>query len=571
MKFPNRDNIDRWMFDYTEGNLSPEQETLLENYILNNPDLEVDLDAWQLATVSTENFIYTEKEKAFKKRRILPFIFGGAVAMLLLLFGIWTVMNQQNVTVNQNDSKTAKATSNTAKTNSEQKTASTIETGTIENNQIARSNEVNSFNSVNQTSNFNQNQNLQRTIQNLNSNQASLLTNSFDGSNLEANTLLVSSLENNEFANQSTSNRYDISEFSKLNYRSLNGYILDGYQVRDQELIEENVSEAEKDGISLRTPKLLNKIERVLSKDVALTNVPDHIYALPEKSDVDVLFSNIGATSKARFYSTTRARWLGNENQQKFSQQFSFDTYSRAAKSAFGLQANYDYFATGVIQNWSTALLFSPKISISRNITFEPAVRFIMGNKILDRNKITNNSATEFETGNVQTFNYDTSLAIGNKLWYRDLDLGFTINTSLFYIGFQANNILKHYDNIYTNTNSTVAMTAVPTYNIVAGTQYISRNEKFVLSPYVYVDMNRMNKTIYGGFSMKLAGFMIGGSYGSNQAMTGLIGLSAKKFSLFAQTTYAPSTILSSNALTHQLTLRFNSSTSRKARRYITL
>ncbi|NBR16133.1 MAG: type IX secretion system membrane protein PorP/SprF, partial [Crocinitomicaceae bacterium] len=79
------------------------------------------------------------------------------------------------------------------------------------------------------------------------------------------------------------------------------------------------------------------------------------------------------------------------------------------------------------------------------------------------------------------------------------------------------------------------------------------------------------NKTIYGGFSMKLAGFMIGGSYGSNDAMTGLIGLSAKKFSLFAQTTYAPSTILSSNALTHQLTLRFNSSTSRKARRYITL
>ncbi|NBR13327.1 MAG: hypothetical protein EBU01_01950, partial [Crocinitomicaceae bacterium] len=93
MKFPNRNNIDRWMFDYTEGNLSPEQETLLENYILNNPDLEVDLDAWQLATVSTEKLIYTEKEKAFKKRRMLPFIFGGVAAMLLLLFGIWSVIN----------------------------------------------------------------------------------------------------------------------------------------------------------------------------------------------------------------------------------------------------------------------------------------------------------------------------------------------------------------------------------------------------------------------------------------------------------------------------------------------
>jgi hypothetical protein len=28
---PNYDNIDRWLFDYTEGNLSSEQESLLEN------------------------------------------------------------------------------------------------------------------------------------------------------------------------------------------------------------------------------------------------------------------------------------------------------------------------------------------------------------------------------------------------------------------------------------------------------------------------------------------------------------------------------------------------------------
>jgi len=570
MKFPNRNNIDRWIFDYTEGNLSPEQETLLENYILNNPDLEVDLDAWQLATISTENLIYPEKEKAFKKRRMLPFIFGGVAAMLLLLFGIWNVINTQNTVSTKNVVTASKTNINSTETNSEQKSTSNTDNATFENPSVLEeSRNSNTFVSQNRTVNFNQNS--QFSVNQLNSNQTTLSTSSIENTNLPTNSILVPSTNNDNLENLSNLNRYDKSEFSRLNLRSLNSYILDGYQVRDQELIEENVSEAEKDGISMRTPKLLNKIERVLSKDVALTNVPDHVYALPEKSDVDVLFSNIGATSKARFYSTTRARWLGNENQQKFSQQFSFDTYSRGAKSAFGLQANYDYFATGVIQNWNTALLFSPKISISRNITFEPAVRFKMGNKILDRNKITNNSATEFETGNVQTFNFDSSAAIGRKLWYRDLDLGFTINTSLFYIGFQANNILKHYDNIYTNTNSTVAMTAMPTYNIVAGTQYISRNEKFVLSPYVYVDMNRINKTIYGGFSMKLAGFMIGGSYGSNDAMTGLIGLSAKKFSLFAQTTYAPSTILSSNALTHQLTLRFNSSTSRKARRYITL
>jgi hypothetical protein len=64
----------------------------------------------------------------------------------------------------------------------------------------------------------------------------------------------------------------------------------------------------------------------------------------PQLRKIILLFSNIGATSKSRFYSTSRARWFGNEIQQKLSQQFSFDTYSRSIKSAFGLQANYDYF-----------------------------------------------------------------------------------------------------------------------------------------------------------------------------------------------------------------------------------
>ena len=58
---PNRENIDRWLFDYTEGNLSADQEYMLENYLLNNPDLEVDLDAWQEAKLIPNNFSFFRK------------------------------------------------------------------------------------------------------------------------------------------------------------------------------------------------------------------------------------------------------------------------------------------------------------------------------------------------------------------------------------------------------------------------------------------------------------------------------------------------------------------------------
>jgi hypothetical protein len=224
-----------------------------------------------------------------------------------------------------------------------------------------------------------------------------------------------------------------------------------------------------------------------------------------------------------------------------------------------------------VIQNWDVALLFSPKIALSRNITLEPAMRFKMGNKLLDQSKLTNNSQVEFETGATQTFNFDENRAIGSRLLFRDLDAGLTINTSLFYIGFQSTNLLKHFDNIYSNADSTNNQRASGTTSLIAGTQYISRNEKFVFSPYVYAQFRETGNNLYVGFSTKLSKLMIGASYGNNQALTGLMGLSTNRFSLFAQTTMAQSTSLNAKELTHQLTLRFNSSTSRKARRYITL
>lgn len=568
MKFPSRENIDRWMFDYTEGNLSPEQETLMDNYILNNPDLEVDLDAWQMATVSTSGSVYSDKEKSYKKRRILPYFISAISVILVFSMLIWNYdkinSNQQNQIV-QSNSPASKAVKSSL---------GNVAIITNNNNEENLPNETNALaglNTTNQT--FNQtdlhlnsfNEQPALSIVSNHSNELLEIVHS-TGSNQVSSTVNFGS-NKNIFENSNF-----ILESESLKTKSLNSIILDGYQVRAQELISfENLESSDVQGNSIKSPKILSKIEKILSKDIAITNVPDHTYALPELSDVDVLFSNIGATSKARFYSVTRARWFGNEQQQKMSQQFSFDSYSRATKSAFGLQANYDYFGNGVIQNWDVALLFSPKIALSRNITLEPAMRFKMGNKLLDQSKLVNNSQVEFETGAIQTFDFDENRAIGSRLLYRDLDAGLTINTNLFYIGLQTTNLLRHDNNIYTNLDSSSNQRASATTSLIGGTQYISRNEKFVFSPYVYAQFRETKKNVFAGFSMKLSNFMIGASYGSNKALTGLIGLSTNRFSLFGQTTLAHSNSLNTDVLTHQLTLRFNSSTSRKARRYITL
>lgn len=58
LKTPNHENIDYWLFDWIEGNLSPEQEEQLQLFLLLNPEYEADAEAWKASKI---NFPVTEE------------------------------------------------------------------------------------------------------------------------------------------------------------------------------------------------------------------------------------------------------------------------------------------------------------------------------------------------------------------------------------------------------------------------------------------------------------------------------------------------------------------------------
>ena len=80
---PTHENIDRWLFDYTEGNLSAEQEQQLELFLMNHPDLEVDMDAWEMSKVDVAPMVFERTELLYKKRSYKPAL---ALLSLLILF-----------------------------------------------------------------------------------------------------------------------------------------------------------------------------------------------------------------------------------------------------------------------------------------------------------------------------------------------------------------------------------------------------------------------------------------------------------------------------------------------------
>ncbi|MDB4648987.1 type IX secretion system membrane protein PorP/SprF [Crocinitomicaceae bacterium] len=541
MTSPNFENIDLWLFDYTEGNLSVYQKELLEQYILNHPELEIDLDMWNMSKVSiSTDFVDTLELKKKRTSRFSYYATSFIGVLIILLISKSNDLNIYNNGLN--------------------KTRQVSYLQHVENNKISTKIFSNSASPK-----------LETPIKTSTSGASDILNNN--------KTKILSSTINKDPIN----NDFNATSALQLKSKTMDLALQRMPLQLTELLLQDNVSEAlnttshtksqkknlSLNGLRLKTKTLFNKIDRALSKSIAFSNYRDHFYIIPGVASNNVNLSTTGSVSQSRFISSSRARWLNSSN-EKLSQEFSFDTYLRSIRSGFGAQLNYDTYANGSIQDWNAAIVFSPKIALSRNISIEPAAKLKIGNKLLNSNQINNNSLSLYDQNNPQTFSFDSTQKIGRKLWYRDIDVGFTLNTKVFYLGFQAENILNHIENLYQNEQNNDNRIST-TYSALAGTQYMSRDKKVSFHPYVYLRTNTQTTAYYGGFSFDIDKIFVGASYGSSNQYSGSIGLSMDQFALIIQSTRAFQPILNETLYTHQLTLRINSPISKKTRRYITL
>lgn len=83
----NKNNIEKWLFDYHEGNLNQEEREALEKFVLLNPEYEAEMDAWSMAYVENEEFEYHNTESLYQKKRRIGWV-GWSSAAAILLSGI---------------------------------------------------------------------------------------------------------------------------------------------------------------------------------------------------------------------------------------------------------------------------------------------------------------------------------------------------------------------------------------------------------------------------------------------------------------------------------------------------
>ena len=550
-------NIDRWLFELVEGNLSPEQIAQLESFLVQHPELDVDKDMWELAKVDKQEYVYQHQQKFIKRRPVGIYMSFGFVSLAIVIslgflnfyssqpFG--AKLNTQVLTsVNKvGQFETINSLSQKAPPNN-QKQYDGIDHNIIS---ATRDNSPSFGNnlSFNNNTAFNSTSNLAANLKDVSNCEVDKTT-----LTIAENTFGLESLETEKVKEiPFVQIDKDFTLKSKVNNLSSKRFAQSDYKM----------------SFGAKLNKIGRSIQRMMDNPVALKNTKDPYYHVPGMQSMDVNFGSVGTLLATRVQTISRAQWLGEDNQQMMNQ-LSIDGYSYGMRGGLGFQLNQNYYGKGEIVNYNASLIYSPKFSIARNIVLEPSVRFKMGNKAINSGQIQAGAVVEYDRMNQQEFQIFGTEPMGKSLWYKDLGLGLMVNTKWFYIGIQQDNLLRHFDNIY-STDITNPRRVGKHFVATIGTDYESKKENLTVSPYFVYQQKEALSEGWLGFNLRYHWLTVGGAISSNLDPAASIGLKFSHFMIAYNADYTYSQYLDGKRLSHQLTLRFLTKPSRIGQRLL--
>ena len=86
MSNPSFSNIDLWLFELNEGNLTSTQVEQLQMFLLQHPELDVDKDVWENARIKSNEYVYTKKQGLIRGNPVFRVMDYTSVAVVLFAF-----------------------------------------------------------------------------------------------------------------------------------------------------------------------------------------------------------------------------------------------------------------------------------------------------------------------------------------------------------------------------------------------------------------------------------------------------------------------------------------------------
>lgn len=557
------ENFDRWMFDYLEGNLSVSEKTSFENFLEQNPNYELESEAWKGAFVSDEAVEYPNQSALIREKKgVVLYLWAAAFAGIIGIgtwFGFYATdhASYKELSANQIDlsSKRFKSFEGSVDNTTNSFTANDDELYVDAENITEGDANDNLIENIEETSNEEYIAYSTRDTE-----EGSVWGN---GENSSANSpdsdvMYVDVIAYTDAENQSTNEerRALIQEKNKLTKEDYGSkYLLNPIEIASDFNLKKK-SNVDHNSFSSQMNRIYKKIERSMGYPVGLVNLRDPELIVPENNLLAFNPGFTGGMLRQRFEVNYRNQWSGSvHNSQQLT--VSYDNYVHAMRGGFGVMVNAVDYRGGALSEYSLDLLYSPKIKLAKHVVFEPALKVSMGILANNQDKMELNETFQSTRGLILKSADSPELATRNQLWYKDYGLGFVLNTKWFYVGASADNLAGHYANVYA-FDSEEPIRTPKQITAVIGADYESVNKSMTISPFVSYRSFASSREVWGGLNYRLKRFMIGGAYSSNGDYTASIGLKMKKFRMVYHldktTFFAPNERVAS----HNIGIRFN-------------
>lgn len=412
-------NIEQWLFDYSEGNLNASQIRELNNFVQVHPEYQLDMDAWTNAKVSTTEaapYVYADQLLAisntgYAKRYLAAagiFLLLGSSALFLytstteseneiannhptvngltpsenqfLSFNEIASLSKNNYTPT-NNSKTI-ASNETINPNTESNIHSSILNNSEEekNNNIRYNTNSNSFNSTTSNSTKNNTANTNFVVNTNYNNGVNMLVNSNttvnnnitpENSNdvqLVEEVILLDDLMPDKLFHQEPTIATNLTGevMAKKAFENLAAGNKNN-KTSGNEVVENTNKKKISEGRESANKKFFNEIE------LGLHNTRDHQLLYPGNQNTAEYASFAGSSVSPALNLNYRNNHLSSAVGTQ-SLNFIYDEFNRKISSAWGIGASRTVIGDGLHISNQAEFYFSPKIKINKTFTIEPAL-----------------------------------------------------------------------------------------------------------------------------------------------------------------------------------------------------
>lgn len=566
------DNLDKWLFNFHEGNLTPSEKRELQNFLDAHPELQEESDAWAYAKYSAPltPITFEAELHAIAGAGVVNYRKWSVLASLLLLIGTSAYFFFSA----SDDFTFPNLSLNTAKNNNYDSTSPNTNDEVVTNNSIASlSNQSTTLNSTN--TNLNNNAYSSNLLSNNNTNIANQFNNQNGANTLANNTNNNNSNTTNTIENRSSREQVSVDIVNEVRIKVERETIII-YEDDIKKIIAETVPETMETKLQLELKLKENNIHYLASENrvnngknnkkrrgkhnldpnPTFTNLRDHLLLTTNNHLIDQHNGFAGNVIAPRFSLNYRNNWTGSDIKSQ-NAVLSYDQMLRKIKTGVALTAFYNDYNGGMFTTTGAALTISPKFKLGRGTTFEPAITFSYAQKSVNNKDELVGRYIEDRRGNVSQLYRNGILPTQNIANSPDIKIGGLFQTKKFWAAATVDHILTPSEPLYGNENN-VYKNGIE-FRSTIGTDYIHRPETgIVFSPQMTINYHDNYTELWGGLNIKLQQFVIGGSFSANKDFLVMTGIKSRNFVFTYQYDMTKSQLLNKSIGSHELALRIS-------------